>query len=158
MTNAWKTLLGAGLAALMVACGDEPTGPSDAQPCEATTTSVTVTVSGGAAPVFSWEPACPVAVLVIEPPDTAQDTGDRWAVWTDEDSWGSPEQANLIHTPVTYGVRPPGVTLENAPLQLQAGRAYALILWRVLEEGVSTTGCIVAFDGACLIAHHTFTR
>jgi hypothetical protein len=158
MKRTWTTLVGMGIATLVAACSDQPTAPAEALPCEAATTSVTVTVSGAASPVFTWEPACPVAMLLVEPPDTAQDTSDRWAVWTDEDTWDSPEQVNLIHPPVTYGVRPPGITQENAPQALQAGRDYEFILWRVLDDGVPTSGCVMAFDRACLIALHTFRR
>jgi hypothetical protein len=100
MRRARNVSLWTGIVAVGMGCGDQSTEPV-AEPCTATTTSVTVSVSGQGTPVFEWEPACPVAVVLVEPPDTAQDTSDRWAVWTSEDTWGTPEQANVITPPVT---------------------------------------------------------
>ncbi len=140
------------------ACGGSgPTGVSQ-PPCTAETGTVTPTVSAGRVPVFDWEPACAVALLLIE-----EDASDYWGISSDEESWTSPEQANRITPPVTYGVVPPGVSQipddpfdVPYPIPLEVGVTYELVLWRILPEG-SGAVCIERFENVCLLAVHEFT-
>ncbi len=137
------------LAVLLWACGGD--GPTDiAPPCTDDTGAVTVTVGAGLQPVFNWEPACAIAVLLVE-----EQASDQWGISTDDTTWGDPAQANLISPPVTYGVTPPGIDEFRPPETLIAGVTYELILWRVPPG--STTECMNVAFGACLMVVHEFT-
>ena len=39
-----------------------------------------------------------------------------------------------------------------------AGRSYEIILWRILDAGISTAGCVEAYGRACIVALQTFTK
>jgi len=138
-------------ALAIAACGDDPTSP-EVVPCTAETSSVTATVDAGQSVVFDWEPACGVAMLLVE-----EDASDMWGISTDEATWTRPDQGNLITPPVTYGVTPSGVTEFQEPLTFVAGGAYELILWRILPEG-SQAQCEERFGNLCLLTVHPFTR
>jgi hypothetical protein len=133
------------------ACGDDSTGPA-LEECTSETTTVSVTVTTGQSVVFDWEPACPLAMLLVE-----DDASDVWGISTDMESWVSPSDANRITPPVTYGVTPSGVTEFEEPLTLAHNARYDLILWRVLPEG-STAQCQSSFGNACMLTNHQFTR
>ena len=60
-----------------MACGDDGADP-DPIACTADTGSVEVTVTTGASVRFDWEPACAVALLLVE-----QQGGDMWLIGTD---------------------------------------------------------------------------
>lgn len=138
------------------ACSDQSTDPA-VERCEAQTASLLPTVTTGSSVIFNWEPQCGVMMLGVEPPDSAQDSSDRWFIWTDEQTWGSPEQANLIFPPVTYGIRPAASPNSNGPEPLLAGREYDLILWRQLPMG-RTDQCLNDSGTACLVTLYTFVR
>ncbi len=138
-------------AVLAAACGDAST-ESDVEACTAETSAVTATVASGQATVFDWEPGCAVAMVLVE-----ADGGDTWLVSTDDTTWDSPDQANGISPPVTYGVVPNGVSEGQAPEPLVSGATYELILWRILPEG-STAQCQQRFANTCLLTVHSFTR
>jgi hypothetical protein len=145
-----------GMVASLVACGDGENPIEAEAPCLTTTASVAVTVSGGLQPTFSWEPACGMALLLVE-----EDSGDQWGVTTDDATWVVPAQANLIAAPVAYGIAPASTSVLQAPQTLVAGTRYELILWRILPPG-NTGPCLAEFfdsDGweACLVAAHGFT-
>ena len=97
-----------------MACGDDGAGP-DPIACTDDTGTVAVTVSAGLQPMFNWEPACAMALLLVE-----AGSGDVWGISTDNATWDDPAQANLIAPPITYGggagvgargasSRPPGI-------------------------------------------------
>ena len=60
----------------VMACGDDGAGP-DPIACTDDTGSVEVTVTTGASVRFDWEPACAVALLLVE-----QQGGDMWLIGT----------------------------------------------------------------------------
>jgi hypothetical protein len=135
----------------IAARSDHPTSPEVA-PCTAETSSVTAAVEVGQGIMFDWEPACGVAMLLVE-----EDASDMWGISTDEATWTSPDQGNLITPPVTYGAGPSGATEFQEPLPLVAGGTYELILRRILPEG-SQAPCEQRFENLCLLAVHAFTR
>lgn len=76
---------------------------------------ISLTVSSGTPPQFTWTAACAVArVVVLEPP--ALDLTS--IVW---DVHSAPPR---ILSPVRYGVRPSGSTEEHPPEALRAGETY----------------------------------
>jgi hypothetical protein len=134
----------------LVACGDDGQGPEPIA-CTDDTGSVEVTVTTGASVRFDWEPACAVALLIVE-----QEASDRWLIGTaivDEPLLAELRE-NIITPPVTYGVTPSGVDELQPPETLVAGVTYELILRRVFPEN-STAVCQV---NACLLAVHEFVR
>lgn len=135
---------------IVAACSDDTTSP-EVDECEPETAAVSPTITVAESVVFDWEPACGVALLLVE-----EGASDRWAINTDEQSWETPEQANQIFPPVTYGLAPAGVQ-ELPAEELVVGRVYELVLWRVLPDG-ETEDCIATLENACLIAVHEFTR
>lgn len=134
----------------LTACSEDPAGLS--AECSVETGMVSVSVKSGSQPVFSWEPACAVAMFLIE-----EGASDVWGVNTDETVWQNPAQANLIAPPVTYGQVPAGSEQFGSPLPLQSGVTYEAILWRALPVG-STTPCVARFENLCLLAVHEFTQ
>jgi hypothetical protein len=75
-----------------------------------------------------------------------------------ESNWGTPDEANIIVPPVTYGEAPAG-TVEDFPAEpLVSGVTYELVLWRILPEGNAGTGCMMVIDSACLTAVEEFVR
>ena len=73
----------------------------------------------GTAPVFSWDPDCAVAWLLVE-----EGSSDVWFIES------SPTQANLISPPITFGATslPAGVQTSYGPDPLVRGTSYELIL------------------------------
>jgi hypothetical protein len=62
---------------------------------------LTISVSGGMAPTFSWNPDSAIGRLVVE-------QGDK-------ELWGTEtEGTNTYHSPIRYGVHPPDA-LEDVP-------------------------------------------
>jgi hypothetical protein len=144
-----RLLLGSVFATAVIACSDDGTSP---ERCRPETAIVSPAVTAGQTLTFTWEPACGVAMLLIE-----EGAADRWLVATPEQSWSSPDQANRILPPVTYGQVPPGVAQGEAPATLVTGRTYELVLWRVLPQG-STAQCIQRLESLCLSSVHEFQR
>jgi hypothetical protein len=81
---------------------------------------VTITVTGGTTPVFSWTPDSAIGKLIVEEGE--------------EERWGSEtEGANIYQSPIRYGVHPPGVLeeeLEELANPLIAGHTYKVSLFR----------------------------
>ena len=149
----------AALAVPLVACGDDdPTGFAQ---CTADAGIVTLTLSGGAQPVLNWDPACSVALLLIEEAGVR----DLWHISTfreDESVLLDPAQVNLITPPVTYGVMPTGVRRIWGPQTLTSG-VLQVLLQRVLENGrgwerFGEANCVISGNSVCVIVLHDFTR
>ena len=98
------------LVLVLLACsgGDDATG-SGLSRCQ---TDVTLSVSSGMTPQFTWTPACGAGALFVE----SVDGSDLWYV--------EPTVSAGIASGVTYGVVPPDA-IEDAPaLALEAGKTY----------------------------------
>ncbi len=113
-----KTTVALGFAYVVLLACDDSTTPEGLPEC---TGQVTVTVSSGTVPTFSWTPACRLGFVIVE-----GDGGDMWLV-------ESPE-SNEISPPVTYGVVPPGTTEIHAAEPLVAGTTYQVYV-RLLPSG-----------------------
>jgi hypothetical protein len=150
-----------------IACSDT-TAPL-VEECDPETVSVAPTVTVGASVVFDWNPACGVALLLVE-----EGASDRWVINTPESTWYTPSEANAILPPVTYGEAPAGLEEDFPAEPLVAGQTYELVLWRALPpEAGDGAGCITtlvhsepALPGEpapptqtfCLLTVHAFTR
>lgn len=78
---------------------------------------VTISVSSGMAPTFSWTPDVPIGRLVVE-----QGEKELWGTET--------EGTDTYHSPIRYGVHPPDA-LEDVPADpLVAGQTYTVALYR----------------------------
>jgi hypothetical protein len=141
------------LAALLslVGCSDDPSQPEPVV-CDPELTSVTANVSSGLSPVFDWDPACPVALVLVE-----EQAHDKWWVMSDETTWDDPATANVIWPPVTFGVAPEGLIEIPQTEPLEPNTTYELILWSILPAG-SEAECEMRWGDACLLAVYPFRR
>jgi hypothetical protein len=101
-------LIKAAISLLGVACAHEPTAPLPV--CEP---PVTVQVSAGRTPTFTWTPACRLGLVQVEVGGIREQ--DRVVVWDIDDT------ANLISPPLTYGHVPRGAHEVLAPQPLERG-------------------------------------
>ncbi len=85
---------------------------------------VTVTVSPGTSPTFSWTPSEAGSWLSVEALD---DGADQWVVTSDS--------TNVIVPPVHYGDVPEGARELRAPVALTTGTTYLLLLVRNADSG-----------------------
>ena len=108
-------------AALALGCGEDVSGPGDLEDCPA---AVTVAVGSGTTPTFSWQPACRLFFLNVEP---AAAGTDLWTIGTLGE--------NGIAPPVVYGTLPAGATQISGPAVLQPGTAYKVVLGRFTGPG-----------------------
>jgi hypothetical protein len=88
------------------------------------TGSVTLTVSTGPVPVFSWTPTCKAFFLLVEPVGSGE---DQWGVITDS--------TNGLTPPVTYGIVPEGAHQTTAAAPLTPGIPYDVYVWRWTGPG-----------------------
>ena len=85
---------------------------------------VTVTVSPGTSPTFSWTPSEAGSWLSVE---AVEDGADQWVITTDS--------TNAIVPPVRYGIVPEGARELRAPVALTRGTTYLLLLVRNADAG-----------------------
>jgi hypothetical protein len=117
---------------------------------------VNATISVGASVTFNWTPACPVALVLIEPENSGHDVW--WiATFAASDSDFTPTTQNRITPPVTFGQVPSTATASFGPEPMLAGTNYSLILWRNLPNGASVR-CQENNGTGCLVAVKSFTR
>jgi hypothetical protein len=100
---------------LVLACSSDANSPGDALPvCNG---DVTITVSSGITPSFSWSPACRLFFVNVE-----LGAGDQWSIISDS--------ANAIAPPVQYGVVPAGAQQStDGVTPLEAGQTYDVNLF-----------------------------
>jgi len=103
-----------------VHCSDD-TGPEDLTECSG---PVTLTVTTGTAPTFSWTPRCRLFFVIVEP---AESGADLWSIIT--------RGQNALAPPVTYGEVPTSAEETNPPVALQAGSAYKVAVARWTGPG-----------------------
>ncbi|MEX2110139.1 MAG: hypothetical protein WD802_06030 [Gemmatimonadaceae bacterium] len=96
-----------------VSCSNYVSGPETSGPC---TTDVSVTVSAGTTPTFTWTPACRVIGLLVE-----EGASDRWLL----EATGAG-----IAPGVTYGSVPAGASEDAPAIPLVSGTTYEVILSR----------------------------
>jgi hypothetical protein len=97
----------------LFSCG----GVVDPPPFPTCTGPVTLTVSAGTTPTFSWTPDCALGRLVVE-----EGFAERWGTEAPGD--------NIYRSPITYGIRPPGSTEEEPAAPLRAGSTYKVTVFR----------------------------
>jgi hypothetical protein len=108
-------LLGSG-----VHCSDD-TAPSSLPEC---TGPVTLSVTTGTTPTFSWVPRCQLFFVIVEP---AESGSDLWSIIT--------RSENTLAPPVTYGEVPAGAEETDPPVPLEAGTAYKVAVARWTGPG-----------------------
>lgn len=101
--------------------------PADAS-CPAT---VSVSISGGTTPTFSWSPDCPVNLVLVE-----EGASDMWLIWGD---------GNVFEPGVRYGDNHPCAVDFRYEGPLVAGVEYDVILYRYDGLGNYTTIAIKNF-------------
>ena len=101
--------------------GDTLFDPEGLADCPA---QVTITVSAGKQPTFSWTPACGLFFVLVEPASTGTDL------------WGiiSPG-VNAIEPPVKYGVVPDGAIQSADFVPLADGVSYKVVVARFTGPG-----------------------
>jgi hypothetical protein len=90
---------------------------------------VTIVVSGGTTPVFSWSPGCGVNRLLVERVDPAP--GTTGPEWSANSTFG------LFGPPITYGTLPDGAYQDVSPRSLTAGTTYRVIVFRAAYEAIA---------------------
>jgi hypothetical protein len=106
-------------------CGDDDgTGPDANRNC---TGDVTISVSAGLTPTFTWAPACRVAFFLVE-----ADASDVWFI--------EPTGEQGIASGVTYGVVPAGARQEEPAIALESGVTYDVIVARGSGEDLVLAG------------------
>jgi hypothetical protein len=107
------------LAALTLAwllgCSDE-VGPDELPECAG---PVTLEVTPGTTPTFSWMPRCRLSFLVVELDESGS---DLWSILT--------RGENALAPPVTYGDPPAGAETLTPPVPLTSGTAYTIAVAR----------------------------
>ncbi len=110
-----------------VACADGA-GPGSVN-LPACTGDITVTVSSGPTPRFSWSPACKTFFLLVE----SQGAGtDLWSIMT--------PGANELVSGIQYGTVPAGAQELDLPSPLAPGSLYVVDVFRYTgpdsEDGI----------------------
>jgi hypothetical protein len=85
---------------------------------------VSIQVSAGTQPTFSWTPACRLFFLNVEPATSGE---DLWLVVS--------RGANRIAPGVKYGVLPAAADQRELPVPLVAGNPYKVVLGRYTGPG-----------------------
>lgn len=113
------------LLTVVIACSDS-NDPTDDCP-----TDVTITVTAGTTPQFSWSPACRAYQVGVN-----AGTGPVWAMGF---NFSNPAKANAITTPVTFGdTLAIGDSLVAHPVdELTAGQPYTFYVFGLTKVGQS---------------------
>jgi len=111
--------------------GGEPTGTTELPGC---TGPVTMSVTAGTAPTFSWTPACKVYYLDVGVEATGE---EAWAI-------ANSNNQNTIAPGVRFGIVPPGSTRIDGPAPLRAGTKYYVFV-AFYNNGAEVDGGRVTF-------------
>ena len=101
-------------------CADD-IGPDELPECS---DPVTLAVSAGTTPTFSWTPLCRLSFLVVGPDESGTDV---WSIIT--------RGENALAPPVTYGDPPAGAETLTPPVPLNSGTAYRVAVARWAGPG-----------------------
>ena len=101
-------------------CADD-IGPDELPECSG---PVTLEVTSGTTPTFSWTPRCRLSFLVVEPDESGT---DLWAILT--------RGENALAPPVAYGDPLSGAETLVPPVPLTAGTAYRVAVARWTGPG-----------------------
>jgi hypothetical protein len=112
------------MVALLPSCGGGA-GPAEVVSC-AEDQEVSVSVSPGLRPTFTWEPACGMASLQVWNNAT---NANGWVVYS-----GSNSAANPLRPGVSYGQAPIGSIAPGPASPLQAGEAYTVEMYRWIGD------------------------
>jgi hypothetical protein len=96
-------------------CSDE-IGPDELPECSG---PVTLEVTPGTTPAFSWMPRCRLSFLVVELDESGS---DLWSILT--------RGENALAPPVTYGDPPAGAETLTPPVPLISGTAHRVAVAR----------------------------
>jgi hypothetical protein len=116
-------LAGAGITLSLLTCSD-----SAFEPIVACTDDqeVTIQVSAGATPRFTWDPSCGMASIQV------------WATETSSDGWvlysGSHAAENPLPSGLRYGEVPPKGLEPADPVPLRTGVEYRVAVYRWIGE------------------------
>ena len=89
-------------------------------PCEG---AITVTVSPGTAPRFTWTPDCTVTSVAVQTADAAATVDSRETVWR----YHIPDPRS-IGSGIEYGKAPADAVVDIPPRTLHAGRRYLVTI------------------------------
>ena len=134
MRNFLRAFLGACIGTLVLAScnGTESTTVQEQSDC---TGPVSVSVSAGTTPTFSWTPACKVAYL------------DIGVVATYEEIWAMSsivDETNTIPSGAKFGVIPHGARRIEGPVPLRRGTTYYVFV-AFFKDGLETDGGSATF-------------
>jgi hypothetical protein len=111
------------LVILSVGCSE-----ASAPPVETCTDdqAVTIHVSAGMQPAFTWTPACGMTSIMVFP---AAGPPAAWVVYG-----GAIAASNPLRSGIRYGQAPPGTFEATPPAALQGGTEYEVLVYRWLGE------------------------
>jgi hypothetical protein len=112
--RSWSALV-AVASMWLLGCSDA-IGPDELPEC---TGPVSLEVTPGDTPTFSWTPSCRLSLLVVE---TEEDGTTFWSIIT--------RGENALAPPVTYGDPLAGVETLNPPFPLTRGTGYRVTVAR----------------------------
>jgi hypothetical protein len=130
-----KAVLVASLVMFAASCGGDKSSVNPDAAADRCSGAITVTVSSGAAPAFSWSPACKATNLTVIRAD---------APATDPAIWAVGREPNQFGPGVQYGVAPAGSVVFVAPAPLQKGVRYQVAVFATIgEDAVMGSGSAV---------------
>jgi hypothetical protein len=115
-------------AALLIATGNEfscSAPPTAVVMSSCASTKVTVVVSTGPVPIYSWSPSCGVSFLMV------QTDGGGSALWT---VYGNSSTDHPIMSGVRYGLTPAEARTVAGPEPLRSGVTYRVVVGRLVCE------------------------
>jgi hypothetical protein len=112
--RSWSALVA--VASMWLSGCSDAIGPDELPEC---TGPVSLEVTSGDAPTFSWTPSCRLSLLIVE---TEEDGTAFWSIIT--------RGENALAPPVTYGDPPGGAETLTPPVPLTRGTGYRVAVAR----------------------------